>query len=404
MSDGEVKELRRATTFGGMVELVREKYAPHQGAVDLPCVNLENIPEGSGSIVGWSKASENLSTKTKFAPGDILFGKLRPYLRKFAQPAFAGVCTSELLAFRAREGVDPRYAYQVVTSSGFIDHCVASSFGTKMPRTDWKTAAAFPVVLPPEDEQQHIADLLSAVDAQIESLEAQASKEAKRAHGLMEALLPEGFDVTNPPTSGLGEALVRIEGGKSFMCSDMPASEGAWGVLKVSAVRPDGFASVENKLVENLALVNPRYEVKEGDLLITRANTPELVGAACYVKSPQRRLLLCDKTLRLLPKPEVLSQYVWLWLQTPVARRHVEAHATGTSAGMKNISQASIRRIPIALPAPKEQERRIAPIIAQLEYVVALRAEAEKERLKKFGLLQAMLIVGKNVEEKMGWR
>jgi type I restriction enzyme, S subunit len=395
MSDVRAPEAGETTTFGGLVELVREKYVPHSATDDLPCVNLEDIPEGCGRVVSWSKASENLSTKTKFAPGDILFGKLRPYLRKFAQPNFAGVCTSELLAFRAREGVDPRFAYQIVTSLGFIDHCVASSFGTKMPRTNWSTAAAYPVVLPLPSEQRRVADLLSAVDEGIESLEAQAAKETERAQGLLQALLPEGFDVVNSPVSSLGDALISIEGGKSFMCSDTPASEGAWGVLKVSAVRPDGFASIENKLVENLALVNRKYEVKEGDLLITRANTPELVGAACYVKSPQRKLLLCDKTLRLLPQPEAMAQYLWLWLQTAVARRHVEAHATGTSAGMKNISQDSIRRIPLSLPSLDLQRLRVAPITAQLEYVAALKAEAAKQRLKKFGLLQALLKGGK---------
>ncbi|WP_287924891.1 hypothetical protein [Diaphorobacter sp.] len=391
MSENHAFSSRNEGRLSDLVELVRDKYTPTVGDVDVRCVNLEDIPEGAGRAVSWSKASENLSIKTKFEAGDILFGKLRPYLRKYAQPSFAGLCTSELLAFRAKPGVDRRYAYQVVASQEFIDHCVAASFGTKMPRTDWRTASAFSIRIPGETEQRRIADLLSAVDEQIRLLEAEAAKESVRAQGLLQALLPNGFSVENPPKRYLAEALLGIEAGKSFMCSDTPAPEGAWGVLKVSAVRPEGFVSSENKQVENLALVNPRYEVAEGDLLMTRANTPELVGAASYVMAPQRRLLLCDKTLRLRPKPQALPQYLWLWLQTPVARRHVEAHATGTSAGMKNISQAAIRSLPLAIPSPEEQAKLVRPIVALYEHVANLRTASEKLRKLKTGLAAKLL-------------
>jgi type I restriction enzyme S subunit len=394
MSELKAVSSRKSGRLSDLVDLVRDKCAPTSRDIDIPCINLEDIPEGAGRAVSWSRASENLSIKTKFRAGDVLFGKLRPYLRKYAQPSFDGLCTSELLAFRAKPGVDPRYAYQVVGSQDFIDHCVAASFGTKMPRTDWGTASSFPTQIPEEAEQRRIADLLSAVDEQISLLEAEAAKESLRALALLQAVLPAGFAVEHTPKSRLADALLRIEAGKSFMCSDMPAPEGAWGVLKVSAVRPEGFVSSENKLVEDLALVNPRYEVVQGDLLMTRANTPELVGAASYVVAPQRRLLLCDKTLRLRPKPEVLPQYLWLWLQTPVARRHVEAHATGTSAGMKNISQAAIRNLPLALPSPDEQAALVRPIVALYEHIHCLLTSSSKLRRLKSGLSARLLIPG----------
>lgn len=248
-------------------------------------------------------------------------------------------------------------------------------------------------------EQRRIADLLSAVDEQISLFEAEAAKESARALALTQAVLPAGFSVENPPTSRLADALLGIEVGKSFTCSDTPAPEGMWGVLKVSAVRPEGFVSSENKQVDNLALVNPRYEVADGDLLMTRANTPELVGAASHVVAPQRRLLLCDKTLRLRPKPEVLPQYLWLWLQTPVARRHVEAHATGTSAGMKNISQAAIRSLPLTMPSPSEQAALVRPIVALYEHIHCLRTSASKLRRLKSGLSARLLSPGEGYDK-----
>lgn len=240
-------------------------------------------------------------------------------------------------------------------------------------------------------EQRQIAEVLSTLDEQIAQTEALVKKETARTTGLMQRFFPAGFNVGSLPVRRLSSALQRIEGGKSFMCSDEPAPEGKWGVLKVSAVRPEGFVSAENKRVENLTLVNPRYEVRQGDLLITRANTPELVGAACLVDSLQARLLLCDKTLRLVPNGDATPEYLSMWLQTPVVRRHIEAHATGTSAGMKNISQSSLGHIPLSLPAKAEQAVGTALVAAQRTHVRQLRLEAEKFKKLKAGLSHALL-------------
>lgn len=176
-------------SFRDIAGPVRDKYLPRHFDGDLPCVNLENLPEGAGRIVGASKASDNLSIKTAFKSGDVLFGKLRPYLRKYAQADFDGVCTTEIMAFRPNEQVDPRFLFHVVGSAAFIDHNVAVSFGTKMPRTDWRTAGDFPVLLPPLDVQRRLAAILSALDEQIEKTEALIEKKRLVKVGLTQELL-----------------------------------------------------------------------------------------------------------------------------------------------------------------------------------------------------------------------
>jgi type I restriction enzyme S subunit len=301
------------------------------------------------------------------------------------------LCTNQSVALVSadRQKLLPEFLFQSLVPR--YEELRASSSGGGRGGLTKQILEQFEVSFPTLGEQRRIAELLSAVDEQTRLLEAEAAKEAARALGLLQALLPRGYAVETPPKGCLADALLGIEAGKSFMCSDTPALEGEWGVLKVSAVRPEGFVSSENKQVENLALVNPRYEVAEGDLLMTRANTPELVGAASYVVAPQRRLLLCDKTLRLRPNHQALPEYLWLWLQTPVARRHVEAHATGTSAGMKNISQGAIRSLPLAMPSPDEQARLVRPIVALYEQVLHLRVTAEKLRKLKSGLAAKLL-------------
>ena len=86
----------------------------------------------------------------------------------------------------------------------------------------------------------------------------------------------------------------------------------------MSAVQPDGFRSRENKIVLNAAYICSEYEVREGDLLISRSNTYELVGLVCLVKKPQPKLMLCDKTLRLVPDANHCSSaFLFFFLGSP---------------------------------------------------------------------------------------
>src|SRR5206468_3436120 len=129
--------------------------------------------------------------------------------------------------------------------------------------------------------------------------------------------------------------------------------------LKVSAVRPEGFQADENKVLLNVTLVNRAFEVLDGDLLMTRANTPELVGLTCLVQRPRPQLLLSDKTLRLRVGDQDDRRYIFLATQMPYLRRQIEIDATGSSGSMKNIGQKAIRSLRILRP-PRGEQRIIA--------------------------------------------
>ncbi|MGN5630848.1 restriction endonuclease subunit S [Streptomyces sp. AC154] len=165
----------------------------------------------------------------------------------------------------------------------------------------------------------------------------------------------------------LDHYLSAIDTGKSPAAENTPAGDGEWGVLKVSAVQEGWFQSRENKVIRNAVHIHPRFEVRPGDLLMTRANTEVLVGLACIAETPSPRLMLSDKTLRLVVNEEVAdSAFVALALLRPATRNQVRAMATGTSAGMKNISQRQIRRLMVPR-ASLEQQRRIVAVHAAFE-------------------------------------
>lgn len=388
MNENQVFSTRKVGRLSDLVDLVRDKYAPTARDVDVPCVNLEDIPEGTGRTVSWSKASENLSIKTKFEAGDILFGKLRPYLRKYAQPSFAGLCTSELLAFRAKQGVDPRYAYQVAGSQQFIDHCVAASFGTKMPRTDWRTASAFPIPIPGEAEQRRIADLLSAVDEQIEIHRFRVAKLTATKVGMAHKLLTRDSTGAPYPLLGLNQLIARLDSGVSVNADDRPvAASNERGVLKTSCVAGGKFIAEENKTIWKHDVSRARTSPKLGCIIVSRMNTPELVGECGLVQADYPNLYLPDRLWQASPISSETS-FAWLneCLQWGPVRKKVKDTATGTSNSMKNISKGAFLAIEVPAPPPDAQHAIAYVLDALNKEILVEQSTANKLLQLKQGL------------------
>lgn len=150
----------------------------------------------------------------------------------------------------------------------------------------------------------------------------------------------------------LGDLLLGIEAGKSIQTLERLATEDEPAVLKVSAVSWGEFRPHEAKAVPPRYISHKRHRVRRDDLLISRANTLELVGAAVRVDRDYPNRLLSDKTLRLLvDEARIYPGYLMHILRMPEARAHIQLNATGTSDSMRNISQDTLRATPIPLPA-----------------------------------------------------
>ena len=138
-----------------------------------PFVALEHLESGTGRLVSDVELPERTAPDTGAAsvePGDVLFGKLRPYLAKTwlaDRPVFA---STELLCLRPRAGVDSRWLAYLVASNPVVEWAVATSDGTKMPRTSWEKLAEYRIDIPRTDEQRTIADYLDRETARIDAL------------------------------------------------------------------------------------------------------------------------------------------------------------------------------------------------------------------------------------------
>lgn len=225
-----------------------------------------------------------------------------------------------------------------------------------------------PVYLPSEAVQLRVIDALNQVDA---------LRKARRRSLLLLDELAESifFDMFGVPLGGagqwenvrFGDILERIDSGKSPKCLDRPVLGKEWGVLKLGAVTQCVYKPEENKAMRSDIEVDLRHEVKVGDLLFTRKNTPELVAACVLVEETPPGLLMPDLIFRLIPheKAPLEKSYLQALLSNPVKRKRIQALAGGSSGSMSNISKKKLMEVGIELPPlslQKEFSERIKSV------------------------------------------
>jgi type I restriction enzyme S subunit len=156
-------------------------------------VGLEHIAPGRFVTTSHGKASDVQSAKYAFQAGDVLYGKLRPYLDKAVLAQDVGICTTELLVLRPKECVDPRFLVSVVHAPSFVKYAVSGTTGVQHPRTSWTHIRDFELPDFASDEQAKIANLLWEVHDTIVANEAviEAGADLKRA--AMRALFTKGL-------------------------------------------------------------------------------------------------------------------------------------------------------------------------------------------------------------------
>ena len=308
--------------------------------------------------------------------GDVLISTVRTYLKAIAQIGETNgltVASTGFCALRA-ETVDPRYLYYAVSSNEFVEDVISRSVGVSYPAINADELITLKIAVPSSAEQRAIAAFLNretakidaAVAAQRRLIELLAEKrQATISHAVTKGVNPDA-PMKDSGIEWLGEipahwevrqfrnVIRSISSGCSVNANDVPAGEGELAVLKTSCVYSGVFEPQENKAVFAEDTDRVSCHVEADRLIVSRMNTPELVGSAGATTESQANLFLPDRLWQIAFN-NIETGFVHRFTQCPVYRIQVRMACDGTSSSMQNLDQNSFKSFLLPIPPAREQ-------------------------------------------------
>ena len=233
------------------------------------------------------------------------------------------------------------------------------------------------LLVPQDVEDEPASVLLERIAAEkAELVKTKQIKKPKALQGLNEEEitfeLPMGWTWAQ-----LGNLIGVMDSGWSPACIPTPSeSDNVWGVLKTTAVQIMDYQENENKELPEKLEARPQFEVKPGDILITRAGPKNRVGISCLVESTRPKLMISDKIIRFhLIEVGNSERYISLCLNAGVTASFLEESKSGMADSQMNISQNNLKEAPIAICPIAEQHR----IVAKVDELMALCDQLEQQ-------------------------
>jgi type I restriction enzyme S subunit len=373
--------LQSTKSLGEVLEVSRERIEPiEHPEILFNYVGLENIEGHSGNLLPYQRTpgAEIKSTKNIFRAGEILYGKLRPYLNKVHLANDDGICSTDIYVLRPREGeINPSFVANYLRSPSVLDAVSSAMSGANLPRIGIDALLGIPIRLPPLPEQQRIAKLLDDAD-ELRKLRAQADR---RTIALIPSLFDEmfgdgGADCSWITLDATVERFIDYRG-------KTPEKSGS-GVPLVTAriVKRGQILPADEFISEDIYDAWMRRGLpKLGDVLFTM-EAP--LGEVAIVNNA--RIALAQRILLMRPRAELLdSRYLMTALKMPAVWKQIEERATGST--VRGIRQAALRTVEIPVP-PLSRQEQFADRVMEVR---SLEGEQAGSRRRLDDLFQSML-------------
>lgn len=275
---------------------------------------------------------------------------------------------------------------------------VASS-SRKDPNITSQDVRAFPISVPTLTEQRVIAQVLSNVDGLLGKLDALIAKKRDLKQATMQQLLTgltrlPGFD-GDWELRTLGSVVANLEAGVSVNSIEYgrPLGSGKPCILKTSAIFGGRFDPEECKLIDQRDLSRARVSPRRDTIIISRMNTPNLVGEVGYVAADFPTLCLPDRLwiTRFASGSDICARWLAYIMSSAQIKETIKSLATGTSGTMKNIGKSALLALQLRFPSGAEQ-KAITTILSDMDAeLAALEARRDKTRALKQGMMQELL-------------
>ncbi len=391
-------------------------------------LDLEDIDGGAGKVIATVTYAQrrSLSTKAAFQAGDVLYGKLRPYLNKVVVAERSGFCTTEIIPLRPHAFLAPGYLRLFLRSPHFLRYAAAKNYGMKMPRLGTTDLESSKLPLPPLTEQRRIVAKVDELMSLCDRLEAQQKERDTRHAALARASLARFADAPTPANldflfhssfsiapSDLRKSILTLAVQGKLVHFDTVDEEQTVGdhiefvngyAFKSEWFKPSGIrlcrntnvshgildwretAFVDNKVAKEFE----RFALSEGDIVLSLDRPLIATGLkVARVTKADLPCLLLQRVAKPIPKHNQLDlSYFMIWLKSS---EFVNSIDPGRSNGVPHISTRQVQRIPFILPPLAEQRRIVAKVDELMALVDELEARLAASRAAGEKLLAALV-------------
>ena len=389
----EFNELMVKHEFSELVEKRSKTHNPINDNTNYKCIELESLSQETGILLNTFETKNLKSTKTKFKSGDVLFGKLRPYLKKFHVPKFDGVCTSEIWVLNGIK-LQNKYLYQLIQTPKFNLEANITS-GSKMPRADWNYISSIKYYTPSLLEQEKIASFLSAVDEKIQKLERKKSLLEEYKKGVMQKIFSQELRFKDDNGNNYPEwEMKKITSLAKTSIGLVTSMTKHYVKLGTPLIRNSDI--VQNKIKkENLIYLDKDFdESNKGRRLyykdIVTVHTGEIGVSAVIDNELNGCQGFATLNTRIYNQEIISSEYLCWYYNSTYNIKYAISMATGDGRSNYNLKDFNKAFIPVP---HKYEQQKIASFLSGIDKKIEL-VETQIQQSKSFkkGLLQQMFV------------
>lgn len=352
-----------------------------------------------------------IKKRSAVATNDILFSMIGTIGNVAIVGSFTDFAIKNVALFKNNEAlILPKIAMYWLKSDIYQKHLQQNIKGGTQKFISLGSLRESPIPLIPLAEQQEIVRQLDLMLAQVEQIKARLDAIPAILKKFRQSVLADAVSgklivcKEKWKIVKLNDFVTSIEAGKNLSCIERPpVSDDEYGIVKISAVTWGKYNEEESKTLPEKSLFQESRRVKKGDLLLSRANTLELVGNPVIVHKTTKNLMLSDKVLRLVMSDHS-KKWVNLFLKSKEGRNQIESRATGNQLSMRNISQKALMDIDIPQPSMDEQIQIGIQVDKFFEYAERIEQTIQSAQKRVNLLTQSILAKAFSGELTAEWR
>lgn len=355
----------------------------------LPGIEFEDIVSGEGCLNKDVYQKDCRKYGKIFREGDILFGKLRPYLKNILLAEFKGIAIGDFWILRPGDN-DSKFIYNLVNSEAFMRVANVSS-GSKMPRADWNLVSSTNFLLPQDKiEQEAIGKYFTSLDAQISASTSRLASLKQMKAACLQAMFPqEGETVPKIRFKGFEGEWKKVKFGILLKeCTDKSTSEDE-DILLSSAI--NGVFLNSELFGHQRGRSNIGYRKVRRNMLILSAQNLHLGNANVNLRFEHG---LVSPAYKIYDLYNVLPEFMYHWIKREETKKFfLDATTAGASLCRKNIVWTDLYKQNILLPKSDTEQQSIASFFTSLDRQIALHTQRlEKLKQIKAACLDKMFV------------